>query len=374
MKSSFISRLICLLVCSGIFLQHASAISSCSELLAIPSTGTSTLTANIDCSATTITPVSGFAGVLDGQGYTISGIKISGITGNNIGLFTTSSGATIKNVVFSNFQVVAPGQTNVGLIFGQATNVQFNNVNLTSTGSTNNVCGKCAYHKKKHKKIINFLIPFLLQSQNKFFLAAVGGIAGAMSGGSFTNCFVGNTLVNSSSNNLGGFVGSVSTTAVTFQNCFQLGISGQTSALVAFLSSGYAVGGFVGLTNVDLTFSQCGFVQGKVVSPEGCCGGFLGSLSGGSLTFSQCYISSNVILSVSAGIQNVGGFVGSTVLSLPGSLSVSNSYSLAVIQGSPTMGYAANLIGTYGFQGASTISYSEHFFKFNPLNFPLINL
>ncbi len=84
------------------------------------------LTANIDLSAYTWTPIAGFAGILDGNGKTISGMKINKVCNEfeAIGLFgTVYGGAAIKNLTLQNVNVTvnqtASVATNVGGLIGQ---------------------------------------------------------------------------------------------------------------------------------------------------------------------------------------------------------------------------------------------------------------
>lgn len=46
-------------------------------------------------------PINGFKGIFDGQGHTISNLNIN-ISGNEIGIFATSSGMTVRNVVLDS--------------------------------------------------------------------------------------------------------------------------------------------------------------------------------------------------------------------------------------------------------------------------------
>lgn len=80
-----------------------------------------------------------FSGFLDGQGYTISNLKINQIVDidNNfyIGLFTKLENATIENINFNNFNIEVAEENNLysGIISGDLTNVKINNVSLRNS-------------------------------------------------------------------------------------------------------------------------------------------------------------------------------------------------------------------------------------------------
>ena len=84
------------------YFSESIPISTAEELRAIgnSSTGKYYLTQNISLGGTTWTPLSSFAGVLDGKGHTISDFVISET--RSAGFFTSSSG-TIKNLTLSDF-------------------------------------------------------------------------------------------------------------------------------------------------------------------------------------------------------------------------------------------------------------------------------
>ena len=99
-------------------------IANYSQLKAITgktSSGYYVLTNDITDASGTITLRSGtFSGVLDGNGYTVDGLSVGGT-----GLFRALSGATIKNINFTNFTASGPA-------FGtSATNSTFENVTIS---------------------------------------------------------------------------------------------------------------------------------------------------------------------------------------------------------------------------------------------------
>ncbi|HHX80134.1 MAG TPA: hypothetical protein GX692_03615 [Acholeplasmataceae bacterium] len=98
------------------------------------------LTGDIDMTDQTYTPKS-FAGILDGQGYTISNLTYSG--GDRAGLFTYLRGV-VKNIVFENASITSSGRA--GLIAGEIdrTGVVIENIvinGLEVTGNNGNGVG-----------------------------------------------------------------------------------------------------------------------------------------------------------------------------------------------------------------------------------------
>ena len=77
-----------------------SAISTASQLAGLSgASGSYTLSNNIDLSGRSWTPISNFSGTLDGNGYTISGLSITGDYGSSVGLFGEVRSATIRNLI-----------------------------------------------------------------------------------------------------------------------------------------------------------------------------------------------------------------------------------------------------------------------------------
>ena len=76
------------------------------------------LTNDIDLNNVEWTPIQNFSGVLDGNGYEISGLKITKQKINNIGLFATLNGR-VSNIKITNVEInVSGGYENVGIICG----------------------------------------------------------------------------------------------------------------------------------------------------------------------------------------------------------------------------------------------------------------
>lgn len=128
---------------------------------------------------------------------------------------------------------------------------------------------------------------------------AVGGFAGIWNGGNIENCSVeGKMSQIASSSNVGGFIGYHTNAGFSVKNCYT------TVSIAAPKITGSSVGGFVGNTNTETTYSHC-YATGDVSMTAGNAGGFAGysNIS----TFENCMATGNV---KSNGSSSVGGFIG----------------------------------------------------------------
>lgn len=80
--------------------------------------GDYTLEADIDMTDVEFSPFGDFTGTFDGKGHVIKGLKYNNSRQNNVALFSTAHGATIKNVGFVEANIV--GNANVAAIVGRA--------------------------------------------------------------------------------------------------------------------------------------------------------------------------------------------------------------------------------------------------------------
>ena len=138
-------KLFFLFISLFVFSSSSQTISVCSDLLKIQNNlnGSFYLSANLNCSKTNIKSIGNstfpFSGTLDGKGFQIFGLNIS-VGTNGVGLFSVGFGSTVMNLVFDTFSVIIPSGSNLGLIFGNATNVSMKNVSLvSSSGSINQI-------------------------------------------------------------------------------------------------------------------------------------------------------------------------------------------------------------------------------------------
>lgn len=98
---------------NSIYTEYLMPISTSAELLAMKSDGAYYLTANIDLTDTDWVPVKNFSGILDGNGYSIIGLK-----SETYGLFRNLTGnAALKNLRLINTQIASVHRT-VGALAG----------------------------------------------------------------------------------------------------------------------------------------------------------------------------------------------------------------------------------------------------------------
>lgn len=89
------------------------------------------LTADIDLTGVAFTPIGmnapkGFTGVFDGQKHTITGMTYNNQNQAQVGLFAFATGATVKNIIFKNANLV--GNENVGAVVGRAYGCTIENI------------------------------------------------------------------------------------------------------------------------------------------------------------------------------------------------------------------------------------------------------
>lgn len=143
-----------------------------------------------------------FAGTFDGQGHTISGIRIyendDFDTDDNIGLFGYISGGTIKDVILSDARITA--RDNVGGIVGYMTG--------SSTVQNCNVSNTVAIHSAVTSNYH-------------------GGIVGNLFGGTVTNCTSAVTFTLAGSGSYYGGIAGYQQTAYpsSLTNCLALGVT-----------------------------------------------------------------------------------------------------------------------------------------------------
>ena len=127
------------------------------------------------------TPIDNFAGTLDGQGYTISGLRISRELDNNIGIFGIASNGTISKIGFLDGTIV--GNENVGVILGSGamsiSNCYVDNFSIEAKGSD---CGGIVGEYSGVMEDVYISSSLIIGTNN------VGGVSGnLLVGGSITS-------------------------------------------------------------------------------------------------------------------------------------------------------------------------------------------
>lgn len=179
---------------------------------------------------------SGFNGIIDGQGHTISNLKISN-DGDLAGFVASLNGseAAVRNLNFADVEINGTNADQAGIVAIVSNGATVENVTVSGT-----VSGK----------------------------AGVGGVVGRMlANGTVSGCSS-TATINSSSDNAGGIVGAAYYTEVgktmTIENCTNGGnVTGNSQA----------VGGVVGLSAANVTgCSNSGTVTGATTATGGIVG------------------------------------------------------------------------------------------------------
>lgn len=204
-----------------------------------------------------------FTGNLDGLGYEVYGLYINE-PGEDTGLFAKTYGATIRNFNLISGSIISD-ENNAGAVVGNATNTVIENVkNTINVTGANNVGGIIGTGTKV---TLNGVVNSGAIKGN----SNVGGLAGSLTAGSTLkgeSYNLGDIKgKDSSSNNIGGLVGSASNSIIGNKTGFQmynhLDVEG-----------GYNVGGIVGnledgstVQNVsnDGNVNATGYTDGKYI-------------------------------------------------------------------------------------------------------------
>ena len=230
-------------------------------------TGSYKLINNIDLQNVEWTPIgtniAPFIGTFDGDGFSISNLKISKPTIDFIGLFGYTNNVTIKNLTINNVNI--SGNNYVGALAGYAAGSTgvIQNCSVTGTGT---VTGK----------------------------SSVGGLAGCTVG-NIDSCYSTiNVTLSGTGNYAGGLVG-------------QCGVSVTKSYATGNITSGGSnVGGLIGSAPIaNGSITQC-YASGNV-SGTANIGGLIGYGGASSYSFANCFALGNVTATSN---QQAGGFIG----------------------------------------------------------------
>jgi hypothetical protein len=278
------------------------------------------------------TPIDGFSGVLEGNGYTLSNLTINAPSTGRQGLFASlATGAEIRNLVLDNFSI--DGKFSVGALAADANdtndvtikNITVKNSHIHANGSnasgTVSACGG--------------IVGYVLTSNN--FIAArctvdnctlqanqgeLGGIIGVMSTGNASlgtydegvnrilNCRVSNTTITAHLNNTGGIIGVIAGEDKTTDNNDEIHSCSATDMSFELSTSGCrSLGGLVGGA-VHVNFTDC-YSTGEITDAGGGgitnAGGFAGSFM--DVNAINCY--ADVDITTDDKIEQMGGFLAS---------------------------------------------------------------
>ena len=190
--------------------QEAINVSTWNQLVAMGSTGSYTLTGNINAAGKTWTPKA-FSGTFNGGNFTISNLTISGGS-----FFNSLTNATVRNIKFTNLTITGTTYSGLGGIASQAYDSTIEN----SVAELN--INAAAWY--------------------------VGGLVGTMSGGSIYRSYAKGSISGSIFNSAGGLVGNAgwSTTGrVTITESYaQVTVNPDTSGSNTVYAGGIIGAGF----------------------------------------------------------------------------------------------------------------------------------
>ena len=226
--------------------------------------GVVNILANIDMKGVAWTPISNFAGTLEGNNHTIDNLVVEDAT--HAAMFKNLSGATIQNLVFGkgcSFTITGTSTSYAGAVVGQIlTSATLKNIKTyaTITGGTY-MGGICGAADKKGGKI---LFEDCVNSGNVVYPAVpayanitIGGICGQSEVNvTFNSCHNSGSVSNLSTgdykyNKVGGIAGGASDAVMT--NCTNTG----TCSIDVRKSSEIWLGGLVGCLYRAINVSNC---------------------------------------------------------------------------------------------------------------------
>lgn len=259
-----------------------------------------------------------FSGSFDGNGYSISHLRINRGSADMLGLFGEINGASITNVILD--QASINGRDRIGALIGncrgnpirsQIQNIRVTNLTITAdpgfATATNAVGGIAGYADSSD-------FSQLFVSGQVTGRQRVGGLVGWLRNGATVFNSSASAAIASNINDtrfLGGAFGVIETSGsapqITIERVFATGSSSLGNA-----SSGQNgdVGGFAGLINNNVLIRNC-YATGAVTAPTGTSTPTrgAGSFAGRITNLSQVYNCYGIGL-VTGSVTNIGGFSG----------------------------------------------------------------
>ena len=156
------------------------------------------LTANIDMSGVSFTPLPDFTGSLDGQGHVIRNLTFNNPNQDQAALFATTHGATIKNLGIENANIV--GNANAAAIVGRAyggtiQSCYVANSYIEGRDHVGSITGDMNVNGDDGVTISDCLSDAKLKTRSY----QVGGLVGVTNGGTIQNCYFSGTIDGSQS-------------------------------------------------------------------------------------------------------------------------------------------------------------------------------
>ena len=291
-----------------------------------------------------------FTSILQGNGYSIENLVID--RGNNIGLFTALSGATIDNLVVEVASIA--GDSDVGALAGRAENSAISRLQVRAASASSTLSATGAniggiLGAITGTTIINVTSDLSIVGGNNDNADNVGGIVGYVSSSDISYAYSSGSVsvIGSDPDNVGGLVGYM-------QNYSAISYSSTSNSVTSNGSDSWAYGGLVGRMRNNSTISYSS-ASGSVTSNgdnSDHYGGLVGRLTRSStISYSSA---SGSVTSTGNNSDLYGGLVGE--------LDISSTISDSSASGGVTSnGINSDLYG--GLVGrlirSSTISYSS---------------
>lgn len=151
------------------------------------------LTADIDMSGVSFTPLPDFTGSLDGQGHVIRNLTFNNANQDQAALFSTTHGATIKNLGIENANIV--GNANAAAIVGRACggtiySCYVANSYIEGRDHVGSITGDMNVNDNVGVTISDCLSDARLKTRSY----QVGGLVGVTNGGTIQNCYFSGTI------------------------------------------------------------------------------------------------------------------------------------------------------------------------------------
>ena len=151
------------------------------------------LTADIDMSGVSFTPLPDFTGSLDGQGHVIRNLTFNNANQDQAALFATTHGATIKNLGIENANIV--GNANAAAIVGRACGGTIQscyvaNSYIEGRDHVGSITGDMNVNDNVGVTISDCLSDARLKTRSY----QVGGLVGVANGGTIQNCYFSGTI------------------------------------------------------------------------------------------------------------------------------------------------------------------------------------
>ena len=214
------------------------------------------LESNIDLENQEWTPIgnstTAFQGTFDGNGYTISNLKIDQATKSNMGLFGYTTNGTIKNVHINNATI--KGRLNVGVVAGTPYTSKYENIKITGLVQVDGMAyvgavgGKNAYANWNNITVDvedGSYVKANSVEDGIAYRTYVGGVVGFMGeGGHKMSNITSNIDVIGTTIDVGGITG-IAHYGNTFENCSSSGNVEITAAEDA--SDAEQIGGIAGV-------------------------------------------------------------------------------------------------------------------------------